>query len=170
MKLLGIVLVIFSTSSLGYLFALKYKMRRWILKSMISSLNLFKIEITYSKAPLGEILMAISRSSDKSIKFVFSKTGMILSQNEGYTAGEAWEIALNEWDNGYLKKEDVEILRSFGFGLGNSDVYNQEKNFDLAIELLKRQLSNAEEESKKNEKLYKNIGVLAGLAIIILFL
>nr|WP_244262817.1 hypothetical protein [Thermoanaerobacter siderophilus] len=38
------------------------------------------------------------------------------------------------------------------------------------MELLKRQLSNAEEESKKNEKLYKNIGVLAGLAIIILFL
>ncbi len=95
---------------------------------------------------------------------------MILSQNEGYTAGEAWEIALKEWDNGYLKKEDIEILKSFGYGLGNSDVYNQEKNFDLAIELLKRQLSNAEEESKKNEKLYKNIGVLAGLAINILFL
>lgn len=68
------------------------------------------------------------------------------------------------------KKEDIEILKSFGYGLGNSDVYNQEKNFDLAIELLKRQLSNAEEESKKNEKLYKNIGVLAGLAINILFL
>ncbi|ADD02345.1 stage III sporulation protein AB [Thermoanaerobacter italicus Ab9] len=170
MKLLGMVLVIFSTSSLGYLFALKYKMRRWILKSMISSLNLLKIEITYSKAPLGEILMEISHSLDKSVKFAFLKTGKILSQNEGYTAGEAWEIALKEWDNGYLKKEDIEILKSFGYGLGNSDVYNQEKNFDLAIELLKRQLSNAEEESKKNEKLYKNIGVLAGLAINILFL
>lgn len=170
MKLLGMVLVFLSTSSLGYLFALKYKMRRLMLKSMISSLNLFKIEITYSKAPLEEILMAISNSSDKNIKFVFYRTGVILSQNEGYTAGEAWEIALNEWHNNYLKKEDVEILRSFGYGLGNSDVYNQEKNFDLTIEFLKRQLSNADEESKKNEKLYKNIGILAGLAIIILFL
>ncbi|AIS52369.1 stage III sporulation protein AB [Thermoanaerobacter kivui] len=141
-----------------------------MLKSLISSLNLFKIEVTYSKSPLNEILTAISQSADKTIKFIFSKTAEMLSQNEGYTAGEAWEIALNEWNSDYLKKEDKEILKSFGYGLGNSDVYNQEKNFDLAIELLKRQLSNAEEESKKNEKLYKNIGVLTGLAIIILFL
>ncbi|HHW56697.1 MAG TPA: stage III sporulation protein AB [Clostridia bacterium] len=170
MKLLGMLLVFFSTTSLGYMAAFKYKMRFRILKNLISALNLCKIEVTYSKDPMAEIFITISSSLDKSIKPLFIKAAEILLENKGYSGGEAWEAALKEWDSGYLKKEDIEILRSFGYGLGKSDVYSQEKNFDLAVELLKRQLSSAEEENKKNEKLYKNIGVLTGLAIIILFL
>lgn len=163
-------MIMVSSTIIGYMLSLKYKMRRWILKSLISSLNLFKIEIMYAKTPLNEVLYKIANSSDISVNILFRETAKILNNNSGYTAGEAWEISLNNWKSDYLKKEDREILTSFGYGLGNSDVYNQEKNFELAIELLKKQLENAEEEGRKSEKLYRNIGFLTGLAIIILFI
>lgn len=163
-------MILISSTAIGYMFSLKYKMRRRMLKHIISSLNLLKIEIMYTKTPLNELLNKVANSSDNSINTLFRETAKILDLNTGYTAGEAWEAFLNNWKNDYLKNEDKEILKSFGYGLGNSDTHNQEKNFDLAMELLKKQLENAEEDGKKSEKLFRNIGFLTGLAIVILFI
>ncbi|AAM24508.1 stage III sporulation protein AB [Caldanaerobacter subterraneus subsp. tengcongensis MB4] len=170
MKLIGVILTIFSTTSIGYLMAMKFKARRWILKSLISALNLLKLEITYSRTPLERALKKVALSSDKTVGELFQRASLHLGEQSGLTAGEAWEKALNEWERGYLSKEEKEILRAFGTILGISDAGNQEKNFNLTMDLLKRQLNLAEEEGKKNEKLYQNLGFLLGLAIVILFL
>ncbi|SNX55359.1 stage III sporulation protein SpoIIIAB [Thermoanaerobacterium sp. RBIITD] len=169
-KIIGMTMVLASSTLIGYILSLKYSLRWRTLRSLISSLNILMTEITYGKITLSEAFMKVSKISNLSVKQLFISTSEILNSNKGYTAGEAWEIAIKKMKDINLNEEDIEILKSFGNGLGNSDIYNQENNYKLTVELLKKQLIDAEESSKKNEKMYKNLGLLVGIAIIIIFI
>ncbi|WKV08985.1 stage III sporulation protein SpoIIIAB [Thermoanaerobacterium sp. CMT5567-10] len=169
-KIIGMIMVLISSALIGYLKSLKYTLRRRTIRAILSSLNILITEITYNQITLSEAFAKLSETSESGIGKLFLIASQILNSNEGYTASEAWEIALDKVGDLNLNRDDIRILKSFGKGLGNSDIYNQEKNFKFTSELLKKQLSDAEELSKKNEKLYKNLGVLVGIAVIIIFL
>ncbi|WP_434644134.1 stage III sporulation protein SpoIIIAB [Thermoanaerobacterium thermosaccharolyticum] len=169
-KVVGMIMVLISSTLIGYLKSLKYTLRRRTIRAILSSLNILITEITYNQITLSEAFTKLSETSESGIGKLFLIASQILNSNEGYTASEAWEIALDKVGDLNLNQDDIRILKSFGKGLGNSDIYNQEKNFKFTSELLKKQLSDAEELSKKNEKLYKNLGVLIGIAVIIIFL
>jgi stage III sporulation protein AB len=62
------------------------------------------------------------------------------------------------------------VISEFGEMLGKSDIQNQESVLDLArenIEILERE---ARETAKIKGKLYRNMGVLSGAAVVILLL
>lgn len=168
-KIVGMTLVLLSSSMLGYLYSLKFSKRINTLRLLISALNLLITEISYTRVPLSEAFVKVSKLADPKIKTLFLNTAHILENSLGYTASEAWYAALKGISELNLNNEDIEILKSFGDGLGNSDIYSQENNYKLTVELLKNQLKNAEKSGEKNEKMYKNLGILLGIAIIIIF-
>lgn len=69
-----------------------------------------------------------------------------------------------------LKKEDEAIVLSFGKMLGASDLEGQISNIRLTLTQLKMQEEKAEEEKEKNKTMYMNLGVLGGLAIVIILI
>ena len=69
-----------------------------------------------------------------------------------------------------LNNEDIEILKELGVSLGQTDMEGQVKNIKLVYNSLKSQLENAKEEKNKNFKMYRNMGMLCGLVIIIIML
>jgi stage III sporulation protein AB len=69
-----------------------------------------------------------------------------------------------------FKKEDVEVFLSLGRMLGNSDRSDQEKNFKLIFMEIGNLEEEAREEKEKNEKVYKNLGLLFGVALVIILL
>ena len=81
------------------------------------------------------------------------------------SAGEAWKNALEESKTN-LKEEDIKVLKNLSKLLGKTDIDGQLSE----IELIEEQITNAEEEQKKNEKLYKSLGILAGIAIAIILI
>ncbi|WDC83785.1 hypothetical protein PL321_14865 [Caloramator sp. mosi_1] len=78
-------------------------------------------------------------------------------------------MALNECKhNLYFEKEDLEILNTFIQGLGNSDFEGHKKNFNIVLKKLEGIEKEAEDIREKNEKLYRYLGVLGGLLIVII--
>ncbi|MFS8541749.1 MAG: stage III sporulation protein AB, partial [Tissierellales bacterium] len=69
-----------------------------------------------------------------------------------------------------LKEEDIELFLSLGRLLGTSDRTDQEKNFKLILNQIEILINEAKLEKDKNEKMYKNLGILAGIAIVIILL
>lgn len=53
---------------------------------------------------------------------------------------------------------------------GKTDVQGQLNEINLHISFLDKQIDLAEEESKKNEKMYRTLGTIFGLAIIIILI
>ncbi|MHB8063079.1 MAG: stage III sporulation protein SpoIIIAB, partial [Ruminiclostridium sp.] len=127
-------------------------------------------EISYLSNLLSEAFTRIYEGTNSDTAILFREAAKNLGAN-GVTADAAWEKAIEEnYAKVSLNKEDKTILLTFGKMLGNSDLEGQLNNIRLMSSQLKLQELKAEEMRRKNEKMYRSLGVLSGLAItIILF-
>lgn len=167
LKIIGSLIVLISSSLLGFSHAKTYAKRPIELKVLQTLLQIFENEISFLSNVLEDAFMKVSRCSDSKVAAFFE--GAAKNLNEGFCASEAWEMAVRDnIKNTSLNSEDEGIIISFGKILGSSDLEGQIKNIHLTLNLLKIQEQKAEELKAKNESMYKNLGVLGGLAIIIL--
>ena len=67
-----------------------------------------------------------------------------------------------------LKNEDITLMKNLGNVLGKTDIEGQMSEINQFLLLLKEQIKNAEEEKNKNAKMYKSLGTIIGLAIVII--
>ena len=63
-----------------------------------------------------------------------------------------------------------DILKKLGKLLGQTDVEGQISEIEVVTKFLDTQLSNAEEERNKNEKMYRTLGIVSGLTIAIILI
>lgn len=169
LKILGSLIVLISTTLFGIQISHKYRTRPLVLSDMIRCLEYLITQISYGQTSLPESfdnLCSSQLSSDKA-SFIFKTALKTLKCEEGITIGEAFDRALDSIDL-YLNKQDKNILKYLSPNLGNTDAENQIKSIKLVIQQLSGQLSEAEQLRQKNEKLFKELGFLFGLMIIIL--
>ena len=67
-----------------------------------------------------------------------------------------------------LKNEDLNLIRTFGNMLGKTDVEGQISEINQFAILLNGQIEKAKDEEGKNSKMYKSLGTIVGLGIVIL--
>ena len=100
---------------------------------------------------------------------IFKQTNLNLQENRNKSIDEAWTEAVQEDENN-LKEEDKEIIKMLGRLLGKTDKEGQIAEIQVTRNFLNTQILRAEEEKKKNTKLYKTLGTVIGCGIgIILF-
>lgn len=169
-KLIMGAVLIASTSMIGFALAADSAKRPRTLRELQALLQMFENEISYLSNLLSDAFMRIFEGTNSQAAILFRAAAENLSVN-GVTADEAWEKAVNEnYSKLSLNKEDKSILLTFGKMLGNSDLEGQLNNIKLISAQLKLQEAKAEEMKRKNEKMYRSLGILSGLAItIILF-
>ena len=83
----------------------------------------------------------------------------------------SWKEAIDK--NKYilnLNEEDIDTIKKLGNMLGKTDVQGQLSEINLNMNFLDTQIAYAEESRKKNEKMYKTLGTIFGLAIIIILI
>ena len=69
-----------------------------------------------------------------------------------------------------ITNEDKIILNNLGKMLGKTDLNGQLNQIEMTEDFLNEQIIKAEKEMNKNEKLYKTLGMLLGLAIVIILM
>lgn len=160
---------IFCTSSvIGILISKRYINRLHILKDIKSALNIFEVKLNFSCDTIPEIFIEISKKIKGVAGEIFEDTVDCLGPNDANSilVGEAWERALDKKTD-VLKKEDINSLKTLGKLLGKTDIQGQINQIKLVCEFLDKQIEEALEEKNKNEKLYKKLGVIVGLVIVI---
>jgi stage III sporulation protein AB len=83
------------------------------------------------------------------------------------SAGEAWEETVDTIETS-LTEEDKGIIKNLGRMLGKTDLEGQVSEIKLVQDFLNTQIEVAEKEKQKNEKLYRTLGGVVGLAIVII--
>lgn len=162
-----ILLAIFgSSTALGILLANKYKDRVSDLKQMRSALNILKTKIAYTYEPLPQIFLEIHEKFANNIGEIFKVSSTKMKEK---SAGIAWNEAVFEVKTN-MNKEDLKTIASLSKLLGKTDIHGQMSEIELLEKFIDEQIENAEGEQKKNEKLYKSLGVIAGLAIAIILI
>ncbi len=162
-----LILILTGSTSVGFLLSKKYTDRVKELKSLSNLITLLQNKIKFTHKPLGEILEEIVNVKENSgIIGIFSKTSQKL-KNKKFE--EAWNEAISEqrfFLN--LNQEDITFLKTLGNVLGKTDVEGQMSEINQFQTILKVQIENAEEEKNKNAKMYKSLGTIIGLAIVII--
>lgn len=170
-KIFLIIFVLFASSFIGYLLANKYKARVSELNDLLLALEIFETKIKYTYDSLTTAFLYIADNLKTKIYRIFYITAEELKNNKNDSAGELFKKVIDDekiFLN--LNKEDIEALKELGVSLGQTDLEGQIKNIRLVQSTLKNQLENAKEEKLKNYKLYRNMGVLSGLILIIILL
>lgn len=166
LKLIIYICIFLSCSAIGMLISKKYEDRVEQLKEFKNALNMFKTKIKFTYEPIPEIFEQISDQ----IKTNAGKTFKLASCNmEVLTAGEAWNIAV---DTSMLSinEEDKNILKNLSRLLGQMDVEGQISQIELTSKFLDEQIEKAEKERMKSEKMYRTLGMVIGLAIVIIII
>ena len=163
-KVFVLLLIFLACLKVGKIIAKKYSNRVTELKEMKNALNMFltKIKFTYESVP--ESFTEIGNNIAEPIGKIFRISAENMKEK---SAGEAWEEAVEKIETS-LSQEDKSIIKGLGRMLGKTDLDGQISEIKLIQNFLNTQIELAEKEKQKNEKLYKTLGGVVGLAIVII--
>lgn len=160
------ILIFIASSSIGIIYSQKYQKRVDELKDFKMAFNMIKTKIRFTYAPLKEIFYDVSKNIKSKTSLIFTNVCSYMEEND---ATKSWNEAINETETN-LTKEDKEIISQFGKLLGKTDIEGQLNEIELSLNFLQMQIEKAENEKNKNAKLYKSLGVIAGVGIIIILI
>lgn len=170
-KLIGATLILFSASMVGWQIGKYYACRPVQLRSLLVALQMLETEIVYGLTPLHRAFVKVGHRVPKEVGQLFLTTAELLNTEEAMTAAEGLQKAIHRhWPQTALRKEEKEVLISLGQVLGSSDRQDQQKHLRLAVTHLRGLEEEARVEQSKYEKMYKSLGFLGGLLVVILML
>lgn len=170
LKMVGFIFVVCSSSLIGFKMACSLEGRLRDIRNLKLALGILEKEMTFLGNSLPRALSATAKVEENVVK-IFIECGEMLESRQGYCVSDAWKTSVEKHvRNTFLDKEDKEILLSIGSGLGQYDIESQSKSIDLICVQLEMQERKAQEQITKSSKMYKNLGVLAGVAVGVMLL
>ncbi len=162
-----LLLIIIGSTSIGFLLAKRYYSRIQELKKFLNLINIFQNKMKFTHKPLKDIMEETAKiSNEDEISDIFLSASVKLKEKP---LEMAWKESIDEKTfllN--LKKEDIDLIKSLSNLLGKTDIDGQMSEIEQFKILLNSNIKNAEEEKEKNAKMYKSLGTIIGLAIVII--
>lgn len=165
LKMMMLFLVFGICTMLGILKAKSYDARVEELKKMKNALEMMKSKIEFTYAPIKDIFAEVTKVVYSNEENIFQNTASLMDQKG---VSQSWNLAVEKEIK--LSKEDRETLRMFGKLLGKTDKAGQINEINVTSQLLDTQIEKAEQEKKKNYKLFKTLGSVVGIGICIILI
>lgn len=170
-RITGMVLTLAASGILGLYLSSLGKFRLQELLEFKKALLILKSEIEYVATPLPEAMSNISNRTTKPISKIFEHYSQALKNNtEGETAYRLWLISINTHkQESFLKGDDWEIIENFGKTLGYLDKQMQVDTINFTTEYIDDQVSKLQESNEKNQRMYRSLGVVGGILLLVIF-
>lgn len=170
LKIIGFLFVVGASTLIGFKMAGSLEARLRDIRNLQLALGVLEKEMTFLGNSLPRALLATVKIEGNTAE-IFKECGKMLQSRLGYCVSDAWKMSVEKHvKNTFLDNEDKEILLSIGLGLGQYDSESQSKSIRLICSQLEMQEKKAQEQIVKSSKMYKNLGVLAGISIGIMLL
>ena len=165
-KIIIYSLIFLSCSAIGILISKKYSNRTNELKDFKNALNMFKTKLNFTYEPIPEIFNEISERINSNVGYIFKIASFNMKK---YSAGEAWNQAI-ESEILSIGDEDRKALSTLGKMLGETDITGQISQIEITINFLEEQIRQAQSDKIKNEKMYRTLGMVIGMSIVIILM
>jgi len=167
---LGAAFIVLASAYIGMELAKRLERRTTLLRHVKVALETIDTEVAFAMIPLAQALDQVSKQLPSPVSDFFYGVAKKLTE-EDISALDAWEEVLNSWKiNIDLEEKDIEILRQFGQTLGKQDIHGQRKQIQLTQSYLNNMESVAQEAQKKYQSMYRSLGLLGGLLLVIMLL
>lgn len=167
-KIIGIILVVFASSKIGFSFASRLETRKTSLAGLKNAFSLLEGEISFVKNTPQKAFEHISAVSQKPLDSFFTHLSQTL-KNQRISFEQAWEKSIDKnAAKMCLTQSDIQILKEFSMRFGKSNVENELKNIYNTNSAINIQLADAKNACDTNKKMYQSAGVLGGILIAVM--
>jgi len=164
MKYLILVALAFCAVAIGYVFSLKYRRRATFFKTLVLICQKMDVEINYSRERVKNLFLNFDDKTKKNLHGLDKNYLAYLDNNSNLEETSLFKNLT------FLKQNEKDCILLFFKSLGRSDLSGQSqelKNFEKRFDEFS---TGANSENKKYGSLSIKLGVIAGLALIILFI
>ena len=169
LKIIISLAIVLLTAYIGNQKAVSLKKREYILREMVTFLKLVEDEIRYCLSILPNAYEASRQKLTTDLKIAIGQitVDMINFENLNYVDKSIVDniSKLNE-----LTEYDKDVFISTLKNLGRSDLDSQINIIDNTVNILENQIKEANENKLKNSKMYRTVGMVTGLMIVIIFI
>ena len=171
LKVIGLILIISSSTVLGFAYGEKFYKRVRELKEFQRAVYILKNEINFCHSLLPDALMKVYEKCDEPIRTIFKDIAMKLRGEEDVNVYSCFEEGINtNLSKLSLKEKDISIIMDLAKTLGEMDIDGHNDILGLAMEELGKAISEAEVNLEKNVKMYRYLGFSFGAMIGIILL
>lgn len=169
MKWIGALLLIGTTTWIGLEVSKRLNDRPKHIRQLKNALQILEAEILYSQLPLQDAFTTIAKQIPKPMNAFFKSLSEGM-KTSGIELTSLWEENVDRlMQQSSLGTTEKEILNQFGQTLGQHDFTHQQKQIQLTVSHLDRELEEARDNQFKYSKMAKSLGVLCGLFLVLLF-
>lgn len=165
------MMIIFLSTFIGFIYGDGYNKRSQSLRDLIYCIRLLENEILMGSSTLPTVLDNVHRKGRGKVANIFKDLKDDVLYEEREDIFDSFNLLSKDFKDKYgLRSEDIESLMYLGKILGKTDRNDQEKNFKFIIKEIESLSDEAYKEKKTYEKLYRSLGVLLGIGIIIIII
>lgn len=167
LKIIGSLMLIVACSLMGCLKANSYKERKRELENILETIKLMDMYITYRREPLRKVFINTAKYRKSWFTDILNKCVEQIDEHQDFEI--AWKKSIvNNIETSPVIKEDITIIEDMMIGLGKSDIAGQRRILESSASRIKDQLADAIYKEKSLGKLYRTLGVAAGIVITII--
>ncbi len=168
-KITAFLIILISTSLMGAFLGNREKSRINDLDELKKSLEILISEITFASSALPSALINVSKQSNQKFKHFFTYLGKSLSDRQDVEA--AWLNACkNKLNATSLANEDREKLKILASSLSGFDKSLLVRSISIMTDYIDSKKAELSKEAEKSGKLFRSLGILSGLLIIVIFI
>ncbi|MGE5605006.1 MAG: hypothetical protein ACM3YE_04860 [Bacteroidota bacterium] len=170
-KIVGAMLLIGSSTIIGFMMAERLNERSRLLRLLIRLLNILKTEIGFHTGLLAEVFQRAAQViHDPKMAGPLEKIAQNIGFGSDFLIEQLWDDFINNPEMGALLKEDIAVLKEMGVYFGSTDRKDQIERIEAARQRLEINLEAADMDKMKQVRLYRYFGFAAGAAIVCLLL
>ncbi|WP_232696086.1 stage III sporulation protein SpoIIIAB [Brevibacillus daliensis] len=171
LKIIAALIILFSATMIGFQLGKHYRDRVTQLRILLLSLQMLETEIVYGSTPLYLAFQKIGGRVTQPVALFYQKAGEFLLEMQGESTQMSWHKAIEKTKGKMaLQEEELEVWKNVGLIIGGSDREDQKKHLQLAMSHLQSLEDEAKSDQNRYEKMYKNLGFLSGLLVVILMM
>ena len=170
-KIFGSMLIIFSLGMIGFIKAEKLKKRYEEMLDFKKILVMLQGEIRYNNSAIAEAFLHVSNHFKGAYASILDEASGRTSDNSGESFEKIWlEIVDKNKDMLNVNDSDMDIIRELGKSIGYLDREMQNKSLDMLIGRAQITIDEQCEKLPENMKIYRCMGIMMGIFVILLIL
>ncbi len=167
LKILAAASVIMGGGYIGIIFSSKLDNRAKQIEQFRLAIAQIGFNIKFLKMPVGMALSNAAKIRHGVVEGIFSSAAEDISKKSIATATAFERAVLKSRDKLCISKEELEIISDFAENLGKGDVESEINNINASCAKLELARENAENLYAQKGKLYRGLGLLGGILLVI---
>ena len=156
---------------LGMVFSNRFKERVRQLEILQNAINEIEFSIDFLNITLDRTFEKVAKNIDGPLEEMFSYVAYRLRENPASDMKKVWNHAIFKYNQALaLSQSDIQILMDFSKSLGQGSREKEKNNLKLTSMRLGIALDEARIDAQKNTKMYRVLGFLAGIFVVIILL